>query len=328
LGDQGVLLVLWVLNMLALGGFYFLLHAALQRYGYSARLAALGALLFILVNAPIQRTLGFVQVNLLVMDLILLSVLQFPRRIWLSAAFLALAVHLKTSPVVLVLAFIVERDRRWLGAFVLAFLLIAAFPLAVHGLGPYRDFLNNSLALTQITDTNFHETSVDSFLRFTSSLIGIPLAGTRVTVYIVKAVLTLAAILVLLRLVRAGTFVPGSAAGARMLNALPPLFVLMTLAPPIVWDHHGVFLTIPALVLVKVIRTAGSWTAYAYAYAMEFVLPSFDFFPWSFGRLLAPLILLGLMADAAWRSKSPGSLVAIERWLARWSAETSAHALR
>ena len=37
LGDEGVLAVLWFVNMVALGAFYFLLHRILERYGFAPR---------------------------------------------------------------------------------------------------------------------------------------------------------------------------------------------------------------------------------------------------------------------------------------------------
>jgi uncharacterized membrane protein len=48
------------------------------------------------------------------MDLILLSLLTYPKNTLLSALTLALAVHLKTSPAVIVLAFLLEFNWKWL----------------------------------------------------------------------------------------------------------------------------------------------------------------------------------------------------------------------
>ena len=323
LGDQGILLVLWSLNILALAGFYLLMQTTLQRYGFTPRLAALVTAFFILINAPIQRTLGFVQVNLIVMDLILLAVLWFPRSVWLSALAMALAVHLKTSPVVLVLAFLLERDRRWLLAFVASFVVVGAFPLLVNGPGPYGDFLRNSYALTQITDTNFHETSIDSLLRFVNPFFGISAAVTRAVIYALKAVLLAAVILVMMRAAKNQTFSASGQRGVFLMNALPALFVLMTLAPPIVWDHHALFIALPALVLLATLSTPAEWLWFGLAYTLEFVLPSFDFFPWSFGRLLAPLIFLALIWRASQHDRPRSSLPSIEKLLSAWAAETS-----
>ena len=317
LGDQGVLTILWIMNMIALGAFYFLLHRLLERYGFSVRFAVVVTVIFILINAPIQRTLGFVQVNLLVMDLILLGILYYPKNILLSALMLALAVHLKTSPAVLVLAFLLERDWRWLAWFALSFLVIAVIPAAINGISPYFDYLHNVVALTQIPDTNFHDTSFDSFLRFLDPFFGINILWTRVMIYIAKASLALAAIIVMLKNVRGQSFISGDERGNTLLNAIPPLFILMTLASPIVWDHHGVFVTLSFLLMLKCIQSPSVWTWFGFAYFLEFIMPSFDFFPWSYGRLIAPMIVLGLMRGISKERKTSRFFESANEWFVK-----------
>ena len=81
----------------------------------------------------------------------------------------------------------------------------------------------------------------------------------------------------------------------KMLNAIPPLFIFMTLASPIVWDHHGMFVALSFLLMLKRIDSPNLWMLFGFSYILEFVLPSFDFFPWSYGRLVAPMIILVLM---------------------------------
>jgi hypothetical protein len=314
LGDQGVLVILWIVNIIALGSFYFLLCRLLERYGFSVRFAALIAVVFILINAPIQQTLGFVQVNLLVMDLIFLSVLNYPKNIFLSALTLALAVHLKTSPAVLVLAFLLERDWRWLAWFALSFLAIAFIPVALNGISPYFDYLHNILVLTQISDTNFHDTSFDSFLRFLNPFFGINILWTRIMIYIAKASLAAAAIIVMIRNIRNKSFINGETRGNNLLNAIPPLFVLMTLASPIVWDHHGVFVTLSFLLMPKRIESPSMWIWFGFAYFVEFIMPSFDFFPWSYGRLIAPMIILGLMWGITKEQKASHFFDSVDAW--------------
>ncbi len=160
---------------------------------------------------------------------------------------------------------------------------------------PYYDYLHNIVALTQIPDTNFHDTSFDSFLRFLNPFFGINILWTRSMIYIAKASLALATIIVMMKNVRNQTFISGETRGVTMLNAIPSLFVLMTLASPIVWDHHGVFVTLSFLLLLKCIESPSMWIWFGFAYFIEFIMPSFDFFPWSYGRLIAPIIILGLM---------------------------------
>ena len=78
----------------------------------------------------------------------------------------------------------------------------------------------------------------------------------------------------------------------------PPVLVAMTLAAPVVWEHHGVFVALSFLVMLKRLETPHEWLWFGFAYLLEFLLPTFDFFPWSFGRLAAPLIILWQM----WRT--------------------------
>ena len=295
LGDQGVLAILWTVNIVALGLFYILLVRILERYGYSNRFAVTITVLFMLVNTPLHRTLGYVQVNLLTMVLVMLGVLYFPKNAFLSALALALAVHLKTSPAALVLAFLLERNWRWLAWFALSFLVIALIPVALEGVKPYFDYVTNIGILTHITDTNFHDTSFDSFFRFFNPFLGIDISTTRIIIYIANAALGLTTIYVMAQNVRKHTFVNSEAENSTLLNALPSLFIVMTLTSPIVWDHHGIFTTLSFLLLIKCIEAPALWIWFGFAYFLEFIIPSFDFFPWSYGRLIAPIIVLVLM---------------------------------
>lgn len=310
LGDQGFMIVLWIVNVLALGTFYFLLVTVLQRYGFTNHLAIIIAILFLLINTPLMRTLGFIQVNLLTLDLILLSILVYPKYEFLSALALALAVHLKTSPAVLVLAFLLEFNWRWLFWFAVSFIAIGLFPVATNGVSLYQQFLTNTILLTQIPDTNFHDTSFDSFLRFLNPFFGVQIAQTRLMALAAKALLLIAALAVMMQTIRSQIFTKEN----RMLNAIPPLFILMTLASPIVWDHHGIFLTLSFLLMLKRINSSAAWAWFGTAYFLEFILPSFDFFPWSYGRLVAPIIILVLMWGVSKKTEEPRFFDVVNEW--------------
>jgi len=312
LGDQGFMIVLWSVNVLALATFYFLLVTVLQKYGFPHPLAIIITVLFLLINTPLMRTLGFIQVNLLTLDLILLSLVVYPKHEFLSALALAFAVHLKTSPAVLVLAFLLEFNWRWLFWFAVSFLAIGLFPVATNVVSLYQQFLTNTFLLTQIPDTNFHDTSFDSFLRFLNPFFGIQIAQTRLMALGAKVLLLLASLAAMVQTVRNQSFSKEN----RLLNAVPPLFILMTLASPIVWDHHGLFTALAFLVMLKRIQTPSAWTWFGFAYFLEFILPSFDFFPWSYGRLVAPLILLWLMGQTA-RNDDSTFIASANGWLAK-----------
>ncbi len=295
LGDEPFLLVLWLLNFFSLMAFFVLLLRVLERYGFSPRLAALTTTLFMLVNTPLLRTLDYVQVNIHTLNFIFLSLLLYPKRPFLSALMMAIAVHLKSSPAVLALAFLSEKDWRWLAWFGLNVVLIGLITVATNGVTPFFDYLQNIQWLAVSKDAIFHDTSFDSFLRFIGPYLHLSSSAIHLLIYAAKALLGAATLFVMAQCVRAQTFFQSEERGARLLNAMPPLFVLMTLASPIVWEHHGIFTALAFLLMLKKIEAPSEWMWFGFAYFLEFILPTFDFFPWSYGRLVAPLIGLWLM---------------------------------
>ncbi len=317
LGDQGMLAILWTVNIIMLGLFYILLVRVLEQYGYSNRFAVTVTVLFMLVNTPLHRSLGYVQVNLITLVLVMAGMLLFRKNDFASALMLALAVHLKTSPAALVLAFLLERNWKWIAWFALTFILIALIPVALEGVGPYFDYLTNIGILTRITDTNFHDTSFDSFFRFFNPFLGIGIETTRLITMAIKGLLGIATLYVMAQNVRGHAFVDEKAASPILLNAIPSLFIVMTLTSPIVWDHHGIFTTLSFLLLLKCISSPAAWTWFGFAYFLEFILPSFDFFPWSFGRLIAPIIVLVLMGLVSSKREESHFFGAANAWFER-----------
>jgi hypothetical protein len=293
LGKDGLFLVIWLLNLLSLFAFYFLLVYTLQLYGFSARFAALITTGFMLANAPILRTLVYMQVNLHVMNAILLSLLLYRRFPAFSALMMAVAVHLKASPAVLVLAFLLEWNWRWLAWAALSFLVVGAIPLAAHGIGPYLDFIHNTFGLAAGHALSFRESSFDGFFTALAEFLNLSPVFVSIGIYTAKALLFIATVLVMRRNIRQETFFSGE--GKRLYNAIPSLLVLMLMASPIVWVHHGVFVGLSFLVLLKTLNKPSAWTLFGFAYFFEFLVPTFDFFPWSYGRLVAPLFCLWLM---------------------------------
>lgn len=313
-GQETFFLVLWLLDFISFLGFYVLLLRVLERYGFAPRFAALVTTIFMLANAPLLRTLAYVQVNVHALDLALLSLLIYPKRSFLSALMLALAIHLKASPAVLVLAFLLERDWRWLGWLALSLVLLAGITVVTDGISPFFDVVQHIQGLALSDNTIFHDTSFDSFLRFADPLLHIDIFWTRILIYAAKVLLAVGSILVMLKLVRGRAFFKPDQAGARMLNGIPPLFILFTLASPVVWEHHGVFVALSFLLMLKRLETPSEWLWFGFAYLLEFLLPTFDFFPWSFGRLIAPLIVLWLMWRTAVRPGEPPLFSRLNLW--------------
>lgn len=296
-GWRAIFDLCWFLNALSLFAFFFLLHGTLKRYGFSARLAAIATAAFLIVNVPVIRTLCYVQVNLHVMNLILLALLLYPRSIVFSALAMSLAVHFKASPAVLILAFFIQKDWRWLAWFIGFTLGVAALTVAAGGVAPYRDFLANVGALHGAGDPSFRENSIDSFVGALFASLGIGLAFVQYFVAPLKILAAGLALAVVSRNVRGKTFYEGGPERERALNAVPALFPLMMLLSPLIWEHHGVFLALSFLVMPKKLSSAGEWSIFGAAYFLMFLAPTFDFFPWSYGRLLSLFAWLWL----AWR---------------------------
>lgn len=312
LGKDSIFFVVWLLNLLSLFAFYFLLAYTLQLYGFSECFAALVTTGFMLVNAPILRTMIYMQVNLHVMNVVLLSLLLYRRFPAFSALMMAIAVHLKASPAVLVLAFLLEWNWRWLVWAALSFLVVGAIPLVAHGTGPYLDFIHNTLGLAAVHALNFRESSFDGFFTALAEFLNLSPVFVSIGVYAAKALLFVGTMLVMRKNIQGETFFSGE--GTRLYNAIPSLLILMLMASPIVWVHHGVFVGLSFLVLLKKLDKPSAWALFGFAYFFEFLLPTFDFFPWSYGRLVAPLLCLWLMWIAPDQPQPSKLFTKANRW--------------
>jgi len=308
LGEEGILLICWIANFLSLLLFYLLLQRTLELYQFNTYAAAISATLFILLNMAVMRTLLYVQVNLHVMNFILLSLLFYKgsspanrTRPFLSAFMLALALHFKVSPALLVFAFLLEFNWKWLLWLIVSTLLIAGFTVAIYGFAPYFDFINNSLLLNTGNILIMRNTSFDSAIGVTLSYFRADPAIVRVLVLLAKGI---TAILALFLSIRSRGFVSEGERNERLFNSIIPLFVAMTLLSPLVWEHHGVFLSLPFLLLLKKLESPTEWILYGAVYLFVFLIPTFDYFPWSFARLVAILILLGLLWISRARSRN------------------------
>ena len=313
LRENGIFLAVWLLTCSPFFLFYFLLSCTLQLYGFSPRLAALVTTGFMLANAPILRTLVYMQVNLHVMNAVLLSLLLYRRFPAFSALMMSVAVHLKASPAVLVLAFLLEWNWRWLVWAALSFLAVGTIPVFAHGFSPYFDFIQNTLGLATGHTLAFRESSFDGFLTALGEFLNLSPAFVSFGAYIAKALLFATTILVMRKNIRQETFLSGE--GMRLYNTIPSLLILMLMASPIVWVHHGVFVGLSFLVLLRTLDKPSSLAMFGFAYFFEFLLPTFDFFPWSYGRLVAPLICLWLMWQSSTGADPSSGFERLNRWL-------------
>ena len=293
-GEEFILAFVWTLNILSLFIFYFLLRRVLEEYDFAPRMATAVTVVFMIANTTILRTLGYMQVNLHMLDFIFLALLLFRPSRFFSAFFMALAVYLKASPVILALAFLLELDWRWMGWFAFHALALGAALLWLSGIQPYLDFLHNYSNLIATHTPIYHDNSFDSFFLATTGFLKMSRESATCLSYAAKVVVGVVVLWGMRKTIRDKTFYDGNDA-ARLRNSLPLLALLMTLAAPLIWEHHGVILTLPFLLMLRRLDSPATQLWFALAYFLQYILPTFDFYPWSYGRLFAPLLLLWLI---------------------------------
>ena len=310
LGEDGILLACWVANVLSLFLFYFLLHRILEQYQFKPQAAALITTGFMLVNMPILRTLMYVQVNIHVINFVFMAILFYKDRPFLSALMMALAVHFKASPAVLVLAFLLEFNWKWLAYFAVNMVLVAGFTFIFYGITPYLDFINNFFLLNAPRTLSLRDNSFDSAIGVTLAYFRAQPAVVHLLVYLAKGITALAAMVLSFRM---RLFYPEKESGTRAFNSIIPLFLAMTLFSPLIWEHHGIFITLPFLLLLRKLNSPAEWIWFGAVYLFVFLVPTFDYFPWSYERLIGMLILLALTRVTAQRNDS-NYFIAFNHW--------------
>jgi hypothetical protein len=171
-------------------------------------------------------------------------------------------------------------------------ILIGLFPMAIYGTGPYFDFVNNFLFINAPHALSMHDSSFDSAIGTALSYFRADFAIVRLLVLLAKGLTALAVIFLS---IRSRGFFSKEQGNGHLFDSIIPLFVGMTLLSPLVWEHHAIFLTLPFLLLLKKLESPGEWILYGTVYLLVFLMPTFDYFPWSYGRLAGILVLLGLL---------------------------------
>jgi len=289
-GDYVIFLICFLANYFSLLLFYFLLMKILVRYDYSTNFSALIVFSILCVNVPLLRTLGYVQVNLHVANLILLSLLYYRNNIFLSALALSLAVHLKISPIILILPMIVNKDWRYIAYFATITLGLVIFTSLMNGMQYYSNFLTNISNIYSANGINFRDNSIDSFIRATFTIAKLNLNNSNTVISIIKLFICVLSIGICYRCVKNKTFYSGIQKEEVLYNSCIVLMFLMTILSPIIWEHHPVFIIFPFLIILKRLFIMESIIIYIIAYLFIFLIPTFDFYPFSYHRLLGMIL--------------------------------------
>jgi hypothetical protein len=276
-------------------GAILLLYALGTRFARAAGMNETGAAaavgLLLLIDNPLLRTLRHGQVGLWILDLSLLAIL-LARRIPALAGFaLALSIHVKLYPLVLLLPLALARCWRavlWTAA---GFTTIV---LAQTGLGSdwtpwlqFADFYSRVYpGEIAIRNSSFHAIAFNT-LRFVFDL---PADAIRAPLRLAASAFSLAmALWLLLRSLareRAGGPAPD-----RLLGGAADALAFSLLISQSVWEHHFL-LALPLVILAVATRWRERPLAVAVSVFLLLGMPTFDLFPLSYHRAAG---LIGLL---------------------------------
>ncbi len=236
-----------LLTLLSAGLMWWCIAIVLRRVvsgiaAYDSRLFALFILPMALFTEPVNQTLKFGQINILLMTLVLMD--TFTRKPWLPRGFwIGLAASIKLTPAVFGLYFLVKKD--WKGAIVsilsgVGFTLLAFLLLPASSKMYWTETLSDPSRIGNLSYvTNQSIRGLFSRLMHENQ-------DTVELIWMAGVVLTLIGVgIAMVRVLKAG-----SPHGAVLLNSLIAL-----LCSPVSWSHHWVWLTPIALGFV-----ASAWS--------------------------------------------------------------------
>jgi len=306
-------LVLLFVETLCLWGFFFLTAKVLMKFVANDRFAAIATFLGCLLNTPLWRTMYCGQINIVVADLVLIAFLFSQSLPLVSALALAAAVHLKVSPIIFVLPFVLGRNFKWLAYFTVATVGIGAFTCVANSPDYYVSFWNNVRNIYHANPgLSWRDNSWDSLVYGGLYVAGIQFAAPNSAAGTISSPVgaPVVAILKLISLTTVGYLMflcvkqnRFSAKGypALVSNGFPLLCFLTTLLAPIAWEHHFVMLLFPCLVLIPHLVRANDMLLFGVAWFGIFVVPTFTFYPISYTRLFGTILFLILIYRLARR---------------------------
>lgn len=310
-------LVLLFVEMLCLWGFFYLTARALAKYVPNDRFVAIATFFGCLLNTPLWRTMYCGQINIVVADLVLVAFLFSQSLPLVSALALAAAVHLKVSPIIFVLPFVLSKNFKWLAYFTVATGVIAGLTCLANSPDYYMSFWTNVRDIYHANPgLSWRDNSWDSLVYGALYVAGAPSSIGAPLVAILKLV-SLAVVGYLMFLCTKQNTFSAKGIPAVISNGFPLLCFLTTLLAPIAWEHHYVMLLFPCLVLIPLLSGATDLLLFGVAFISIFVVPTFTFYPVSYTRLVGSVLLLALIYRLARRQPETPS------WLKRLTNSAS-----
>ena len=289
--------------------------AALRKLPYSKEAAAIALLVVFSANAPLHHNFVYSQVNAYVLASMLASLVAYPRFRALSAAALAIGVHLKVYPVMLALPFLLIRDWKWLFWFGVSLVALVIATSLANDFKYYGAFLHE---IATLREDGLRTSSVDSLIHNTLRLTGLGLAGLeKPLANLLRVLLAGWALVVSYRFMMSRVSGESIEPMQVVLRGYTVLPLAMLIASPSQWPHHFVLIIPAVLMLLPYVRPGTDLLLFGVAYLLIFLAPINEIYPFSYLRL-AGIIMLVLVS---WRAATNG--VRPAEWFVRLSSRLS-----
>jgi hypothetical protein len=293
----------YVLLLLA----YFLSYMLARSIGLRRTPALLLVTALMLVNYPLARTLKFNQVNLWILNSFLAALLLLRRYPLVSGAAIALGVHIKLYPLILLVPWTVTKKGRALLGAAFAFILIL-FVQTDWGrnFDLWREFLqyvgHGLQQPTSLKNNSFHSFVYNLFrqihvpLRLAGKFSLVPVLG--VLVWCIARFIKREKIYAEVSKTADPESKDRFESIFRCHGHAMDAIALSLLVSPSVWEHHYVIAIPIAIWAIGACRRDRIWIAATGAFLI-FCLPTFLVFPFSYNRLAGLLLLVYLTSPGA-----------------------------
>ena len=269
---------------------FTLTYKMLLKFKFPKNTAVIAITIFFLINTPVLRTFHYVQVNFHVINTILICFLAYPNHKFISALSLAIGTHLKVSPIIFCLLFLLNKDFIWLVYFFVSCLIIVLLTSLANDVSYYMCFVDNLSQKTSSMNYVFRQNSIDSFVRATSAALSINPAVSSITIITAKISILLTSMIILYRSINSRSVYNTESRDIIPMNGFIITSMLMVLISPVIWAHHLVFCIPAFLILAIKITTKSQAVLYFSTLILIFILPVTNMFPFSYHRLLGILI--------------------------------------
>lgn len=292
----------FTLNLLSIPVFFVLGSLFLNNCGLSLNFAGLLMLCATVVNVPLLRNAGYVQVNLLLLDTVLAGILFFAKSKAVSALSVCAGIYIKVVPALFVPLFVLTKKYVWFAYFLCAMILIFIITIIPINYSYYLDFYKN---LSIWNETGLRSVSVNGFLNYSARFFSLKI-NTDIFANIIRAVLIGFTYVISYICYKKNRFAATPCPDTRALtDSCVPLMTIILWVSPTVWEHHLVFLILPAVLVFLNLTSLRQAVLFCAGWFFVFIMPVFDVYPWSYLRFAGCLIIYFMMVSAVLSGSRP-----------------------